>query len=65
MSLTAEQREILLNGPTSPGGHKRAVLKAFDGPCRLITAWRKHRAELWRPARLAGGLMGIGSLSAG
>ena len=46
MSLTAEQREILLNGPTSPGGHKRAVLKAFDGPCRLLVEWRRHRAEL-------------------
>ena len=45
MSLTPEQRELLLNGP-SGCGKKHDVVKAFGGPCQIITAWRKHRAEL-------------------
>ena len=45
MSLTLVQRELLLNGP-SGWGKKHDVVKAFGGPCQIITAWRKHRAEL-------------------
>ena len=55
---------ILLNGP-GQWGHRGDLVKAFAGPCQLITAWRKHRAELMAACRLAGGLMGFGSLSAG
>ena len=36
---------ILLNGP-GQWGHRGDLVKAFAGPCQLITAWRKHRAEL-------------------
>ena len=45
MSLTPVQRELLLDGPHG-WGKKQDVVKAFGGPCQIITAWRKHRAEL-------------------
>ena len=49
MSLTPVQRELLLNGP-SGWGKQKDFARAFDGPCQIITAWRKHRAELMAAA---------------
>ena len=43
--LSEAQREMLLHGP-SGWGKKQDVVKVFGGPCQIITAWRRHRAEL-------------------
>jgi hypothetical protein len=45
MSLSAEQRELLLNGP-GVNGHRHDLIKAFDGSASLWVAWRRHRQEL-------------------
>ena len=45
MSLSAEQRELLLNGP-GVNGHRHDLVKAFDGSASLWVAWRRHRQEL-------------------
>ena len=36
---------MLLHGP-SGWGKKKDFVKGFDGPCQIITAWRRHRDEL-------------------
>ena len=43
MSLTPAQIAYLMQGPHTQARNRR---KAFAGPCQVITAWRKHRAEL-------------------
>ena len=44
MALTPRQRAYLLEGP-GPNESRHDVLRAFDGPCALIVAWRRVRAE--------------------
>ena len=39
MLLSAEQRELLLNGP-GVNGHRHDLIKAFDGSASLWVAWR-------------------------
>ena len=44
MALTPRQRAYLLEGP-GPNESRHDVLRAFDGPCALIVAWRRVRTE--------------------
>ena len=45
--LTPAQINYLMQG-----SNVRHLRKAFEGPCQVIVAWRKHRAELLEAVKM-------------
>jgi hypothetical protein len=43
MSLSPEQRSLLLRGP---GANKKRLMRVFGGPAGLLVTWKRYRAEL-------------------